>query len=278
MKICDYCNGLCRKSFKELLKIALSTVGIIGSVSTIIIRGGLPLYLSILVLVVVILGYVIGKAMAKLRGDIPIINLSARVLRCALPEDLEQIAKLQTQFYPNDAVPFNKYKEWYEANPSGFFVMEDEEKGIVGHITMLAVREPILRKYKMGVIKETDIEGSDLFGIKERDQIDHIYVESVICAAEFKMAFSEAVARSFDSMMAIFADYKNLKTVYAMAATDRGEGLLNRFAFEEIGTADERKDKHKMCQIAFPKFIERLNKLESRLEITALKKGLDRSK
>jgi hypothetical protein len=207
-------------------------------------------------------------------------------IREAQVSDLEEITKIQRSFYPSDAVPIEVYREWYSANPDGFFVIEatltnndgSEHKEIVGHLTFLAIKDEMLERYKIGQIRETAIGSKDLFRSSEKSLIKNIYIESVIVKRAHRRQGVFCLIRMLKTMIVSFCDEGIAEKVYAMAATDDGIRMLKGMGFSIFVHRDMREkrlDGHEMYECDFKDFMKVVIDRETKHEINMLRR--DRS-
>ncbi|PYS93730.1 MAG: hypothetical protein DMF64_03925 [Acidobacteria bacterium] len=175
-------------------------------------------------------------------------------IAAATPEDVAWIARLEVDMYSaRDAVPEHILKEWYNSNPDGFSVIKRKGRNI-GHIDILPLRPATLQKFIDGSIVEKDIRGDDLYSPEERDAIQDLYVESVAFLSIQGRATSRAVQyllSNFISLVSRLCNPANVKNIYAIAATLRGNRFLTRLSFTNAKRAKDRVDQHDLFAIKF---------------------------
>ncbi|TWT94470.1 hypothetical protein [Stieleria varia] len=201
-------------------------------------------------------------------------------VREAMESDLVEIAKLQASFYPDDAVPVELYKEWYDVNQDGFFVIEArtidsnglESKELVGHFTLLAIKDDCMELYREGDILETGIRHYNLLSDKEKDSIKSIYIESIIIKKAHRRHAMFCIVRMLRTMICHFCNPDVVEKVYAMAATQDGEKTLLGLGFTLVGRKNrkQRLDKHEMYESDFSSFLANIIDRESKHEVNML--------
>lgn len=211
------------------------------------------------------------RRMASIVGP---INFPTYQVRYATRDDLNEIAELQASFYAKDAVPLHRYKEWYSVNPDGFFVIEmtTPKKELIGHFTLLAIKNDRMEAYKAGAIKETDILKYDLFSPAEKSTIKDIYVESIIIKKEHRRHAIPSLIRILKTTILSFCDPEIVEKVYAMAATLDGKKTLRGMNFSLIDTpvGHKRLDEHEMYEADFTAFMTALERQELSCEMRLL--------
>lgn len=264
------------------LKIISSGIGVISGALGILTAEGNWRTISICALLIIIslalystLNKLLRHHFTTVIGEMPPPRYSIREARIT---DLQGVADLQESFYPDDAIPVNLYKEWYEVNPDGFFVIESkttskdgfELKELVGHFTFLAIRDECLNLYREGEIREKDIRHYSLLG--PDDVIKNIYVESVIVKKAHRRHAMFCLVRMLKTMVCNFCDPEVVERVYAMAATRDGEKTLRGMGFTQVTRARlaERLDGHEMFECDMAQFMKTLIDRETKHEINML--------
>ena len=179
-------------------------------------------------------------------------------------EDIEWIAQLEAEMYRgSDVVSVEILKEWYAANPTGFFVIKTTNCERVGHIDILPVRSRILRLFIEGALLERDIRGDSLYSPGERDSIRELYIESLaICVSgRCKIAALRALVLNLPSLLCKIAAPENIETVYGMAATKPGEQMMEHLGFQRVLKGEERKDGHPVFSIRFKNLMENISRI-----------------
>jgi len=208
------------------------------------------------------------------------LNFPTYQVRYASKADLNEIAAMQAQFYPNDAVPLQRYKDWFSVNPEGLFVIEmtSPKKDLIGHFTLLAIKNDRMEAYKSGLIKETDILGCDLFDPQQKSKIKNIYVESIIIKKEHRRHAIPNLIRILKTTVLSFCDPAVAERVYAMAATTDGKRTLRGMGFNVVDcpAGQKRVDNHEMYETTFPEFMAALERQELNCEMRLLSRPQSR--
>ena len=101
-----------------------------------------------------------------------------------------------------------------------------------------------------GQIKEIDIPGTSLYSIDEMWKTKILHVGSVIIASnkthEHRVAAVRFLLAQFITLIKSFTRPDNIQYVYAIAATEEGQDLLNLLSFDVDSKAEERIDKHNL--------------------------------
>ncbi len=231
-----------KRLITEVLGIFLAIAGLVGVVVQLVTTPGRLGWGSLLFLFVVLtlLGlwlvlYSMWKRHRTSRA-LPQINqlddlcIGYRVTP-ATTEDIDWIARQEQEVYvTGDAVPRHVLAEWYEANPSGFSVIKMPNGERIGHLDILPVRPKTLAKFIEGNIVERDIRGDSLYSSAERAQIRDLYVESIAVLPPKKFSNAPAILcilTTFGSVIGRICEPTSAESVYAIAASKSGEGLLD---------------------------------------------------
>ncbi len=68
--------------------------------------------------------------------------------------DIEWIAEQEACcFSSEDAVPLETLKDWYNSNPTGFFILEKNDE-IIGHIDFLPIKPATMKRLSAGTLTE----------------------------------------------------------------------------------------------------------------------------
>lgn len=260
-----------KSTFNEYLAIVSSTFGIVGSVIGMLKP---PENLTAIVFGVTLLASLTfayltfrKKYFTDHVGDTKVVSYQ---ISKATRAHLLEIAEMQKKYYKRDAVPLEKYQEWYDANPNGFYVVHwkklNDDKILVGHITFISIKKSLLDLYKKGRVLETDISGEDLYKPTDTTEIDNIYIESIILDKSHRSGAKLELYRLLPTMVERYAGTAQIDQVYAMAATEAGSKLIDRFGFENIQPIDgnKRKDGHQMYQCKYDKFLLVLRENQNR--------------
>ena len=208
----------------------------------------------------------------KRRAAVGSLDFPTYQVRYAARDDLKEIFALQKHFYSEDAVPIERYKEWYAANPDGFFVIEmtSPKKQLIGHFTLLAIKSDRMTAYKAGKIREADILGCDLFGPELKSKMKEIYVESLIIKKEHRRYAIPNLIRILKTTILSFCDPLVVESVCAVAATADGAKTLRCMHFEVLDSEHKRLDGHEMYRANFANFMVELEQHERNCEMRLL--------
>ncbi|RPI97929.1 MAG: hypothetical protein EHM32_00480 [Spirochaetales bacterium] len=169
----------------------------------------------------------------------------------------EQEAK---RFSGIDVIPEALLREWHSRNPTGFFLITDEDGRRAGYITILPVRAETLRLFLGGSIVERQIRADAMYSADERELIRDLYVESIVInlSGRARAAALLALAVNFVSMIELICDIDKLNHVYAIAATTPGVNLLRRLGFSVVQKEVERKDGHVLFSVEGKTLMDRI--------------------
>jgi len=185
-------------------------------------------------------------------------------IEAATPEDIQWIAKFEVEMYSvNDAVPLRILSEWFQQNPTGFWILKHKDLP-VGHIDILPVKAEIFQNFILGVIGERDIRGVDLYSPREKGLIRSLYVESVAISPSNGHTRAQAVnlllSKFFDLVNHI-AESSQVTEIYAIAATTAGQRFLNRLGFSLAKRGADRKDQHDLFRVELSQLTDRFGKI-----------------
>src|SRR5450432_1203879 len=103
----------------------------------------------------------------------------------ATRDDVEWAADLAKRIYRgNDIIPKDLMLEWYDKNPTGFFVIQSTDGERVGNLDLLPVKPATLNRFIRGEITERNITGDCLYSPAEAGEIRDLYVESFVSILE----------------------------------------------------------------------------------------------
>lgn len=191
----------------------------------------------------------------------------------ATKRDIEWTIQLRNECYAGEALSKDTLIEWFDANPKGFSVIKEKGGSRVGHLDLLPIRPRTRDALIEGKITEGEIRGDSLYSERERDDVTDIYCEGIIIqapkgtptgAAEMVKAVAmRSVLFNITAVLERIANPKNLKFVYAIAASDSGRDVLEHLGFEVQSVAEHRKDKHDLFQIEYGVLLDKVEKLIS---------------
>lgn len=172
--------------------------------------------------------------------------------------DIKWIHQLETAVYSGiDVIPERVLEEWFEANPSGFYIVRNLTGEPVGHIDLLPVRPQVLKKFLNGQIIEKELCGRDLYSPAERNTIEDIYVESLalLLPLRKRAAALKVLSGCLGHLIENVADRNAVKNLYAIAASVQGETIMKKLGFNNISSGTERKDGHKLFTAEAARFL-----------------------
>jgi N-acetylglutamate synthase-like GNAT family acetyltransferase len=174
----------------------------------------------------------------------------------ATPDDLDWIFRLEIEAYSAQyAVARRTLEQWYGCNPDGFSVFTINGRRI-GHLTILPLRPTILESFAQGTIEEQELNAASLYTPGEKQLVRNLYFESIItdsggAPATLPIKALTCVAREFVPLISRISEPANLENVYALAASGRGERLLEGLGFERVRSDRERADKRTLYAASF---------------------------
>jgi hypothetical protein len=173
-------------------------------------------------------------------------------IRRATQSQLRWIASAENMFFNTDIQnQYTTLSRWYKANPHGFFVVIQGGE-VIGSLVVVAIKEPKLSQFLKGNIKEEDIEGIDIYSEGEAKNATSIYIESLMIAVVDAEQRSNIFLRIFNTHANLLNDvynYSAIKIMYALAASDISEALLNKAGKDLHLVSSDRKDGRKMYSI-----------------------------
>lgn len=160
-------------------------------------------------------------------------------------DDVRWAAALAASVYVgDDVIPESLMLGWFAANPDGFSVIKNASEERVGNLDILPVRPDALQALIAGSKLEIEIEPADLFGPGERGGIRDLWLESVVCV---EPGAGRALCECWLELLGRLSD--RVRSVYAVAASGKGERLLGRLGFERAGLAADRRDRHDLYRL-----------------------------
>jgi len=163
-------------------------------------------------------------------------------------EDIEWIARLEAELFTGtDAIPEEVLKEWYSTNPTGFFIIKQNEER-VGHIDILPLRPQTFDLLLKGSLIERQIRGVSLYTPNERNLIKNLYIEcvSISLTGRAREVALLSLLSNISSMINKICPVENVDKIYAIAATKQGEQIMKHLGFTLAKQGEKRKDGHPM--------------------------------
>jgi hypothetical protein len=261
---------------KQAVGLFVAIAGFIGSVLSILVAPNSMQVISfgLLFVTVIVLGLflVFGNFWQKRKTERALADISHLPSQCATytveqanEDDVDWIAQLEADVYSKeDAIPRNVLREWYNANPLGFFVIRMNDGQRIGHIDVLPIKPRTLKQFLDGHIVERDIRGDCLYTPEERDLVKDLYIESVIIQPPKGYSGATAIVCLLSEFVPIartICDPYKVDKVYAIAASKAGAKLMGHLGFEIRDKGDSRKDAHTLFVARFSKVAENVSKL-----------------
>lgn len=248
------------------LGILVLIVGLVSSVISILVAPSNIQVISfalLLITTLVLAGWLIvrpilqkrkaDRALAGVQGLVS--ETTDYIVEPANEQDIEWIAELEADVYSGiDAIPVQILKEWYKANPSGFFVIRMKNGPRIGHLDILPLRPDTMKQFLAGEIIERDIRGDCIYGVNEKDLIKDLYVESIIIRPLKGYSGAKAITCLLSNFVPIannICNIQNIEYVYAVAASRAGAQLMTHLGFELQKGSDKRKDRHNLFVARF---------------------------
>ncbi|GAB3910037.1 hypothetical protein GCM10028803_48990 [Larkinella knui] len=193
-----------------------------------------------------------GKSTADSKSETPCsthgLSDSIYKIKPATYDDIRKIFSIASTVYTGiDVIPYKTMLAWYEKNPCSFYVIVNEDGDVVGNIDILPLKEGTLRQFLDGDMIERQILDDSIWGIDEKENIDYLYVESVVNLAG-KVALLELIRNISEIFMNFDCDVKSIKKVYCISASPQGQRLIERFGFKEYKNSSSRRDKHSVFE------------------------------
>jgi hypothetical protein len=236
----------------DLKKILGPLVGTIAFVSAVASIWVLPLPMRVLsgvcifVALLAVGGYGLCSRWFK-RDPIPTVKPAGCAVTPAGQEDIRWIAQLEAEFYSEeDAIPEHVLQGWYGVNPDGFFIIRGKNGERVGHLDILPIRPRTLNGFLDGQILERDIPGDGLYTPKQKEQVQHLYIESLILLPQKEISASalRCVLSHLPQIIGAVCNPGKLQQVYAMPVSKRGKRLAESLGFQVRCHHESRKDHH----------------------------------
>ncbi len=201
----------------------------------------------------------------------------------ATPADLDWIFQLQIKAYSAQyAIARKTLERWYGRNPDGFSVLTMNGRRI-GHLTLIPLRADALESLLLGKLVENEILEDCIHTPDQKDLIRNLYVESIILDSSLGLSklpikALTCLAHNFVPLMSRVCDPTTLESLYALAASGRGERLMKGLGFKQIQSGEARKDERALYAAGFASLKTNISKLyERRLRKAAVNQDLPSS-
>ena len=139
----------------------------------------------------------------------------------------------------------------------------------IGHLTIIPLRPNILESFVDGTILEPNIHGENLYTPQEKHLIRNLYVESIIIdspkgPSTLPIAAFARLARDFVPLMSRICDPSQLESIYALAASGKGERFMKGLGLVPVQSVQERADQRTLYVAAFGTLRARISELLER--------------
>jgi class 3 adenylate cyclase len=169
------------------------------------------------------------------------------MLRQSTLEEVDWIADLEARTYEEDATPGSVLRSWYRTNPNGFYVLHTESGEMIGHIDLLPLKPAGVTFLVSGSETDKWLTPDMLYPVEEAHLADAIYIESIIVKDKYNELKPKAlytILAGFESLIGRVGDTKNVKEIYGIATSAKGERLVRQLGFRLISRRSERADKY----------------------------------
>ncbi len=256
-----------RLSWKTAIVIFVAIAGLIIGLVSIPDTMRFTSFIILLLIVIVLIVWVsVPIILQKRRDSLPDITKELRYsINPAINEDIDWIATLEAKVYSShDAIPKHILKEWYDTNPSGFFIIKIRGGRRIGHIDILPIRPKTLSLFIEGGIEERDIRGDSLYSPQEKSLIKNLYIESVAISHPEGQSQASAVIyllSNFTQIARNIGELDNIDMVYAIAASKAGVSLMKRLGFNLVKSSKDRKNGHDLFAIRFMNLAQNISEI-----------------
>jgi hypothetical protein len=186
----------------------------------------------------------------------------------AKAQDITWTVQLRADCYSEeDALPEDLLQEWYSTNPNGFFIIKENNGPRIGHLDLLPIRPRTLKKFCHGKITERQILEDSLYSPEEKESITDLYIEGIIISPpEHYPQTANAVAmrtvlQSFGIIIETLCNPKNLRYMYAVAASQSGERTLKHLGFQLLQKGEDRVDSHDLYEAEYATVAQNVAKI-----------------
>lgn len=180
-------------------------------------------------------------------ADLDRLHPAAYRILPAREEDVRWAAALGARVYGgDDVIPEATMVEWFRANPNGFSTFWCGEAR-VGNFDLLPLRAAPLREFVAGRLLERHVRGADLFSVRETPAMCAVHFESIVIDPEFagsRSRMMKVFMLSYLRLLGRVCPLPQVESVYAIAASAQGTGVLRRLGFVSAGDAAGRLDGH----------------------------------
>lgn len=180
--------------------------------------------------------------------------------------------------FGKESLPRAGIESWRERNNKILVCLHDASNRVVGYFDLLPLSESFASRFIAGTVRERGIRGIDLLAVEDARRAAALYLVgfavcgSDICASGYHRRVVTLTVAAFDYLLECYPVPPE-RTVYALAATEKGRRMLERFGFSIVQRASERKDRTDLYALyattrSIQEVCKKLNPLRSRYSIT----------
>ena len=188
-----------------------------------------------------------------LSGERRLFNFTPKApftISAATEEDIRWAASMTRRVYSGlDVIPTKLMLEWFEANPTGFFIIKDRDGHRCGNLDCLPLKPDTLAHLLRGEMIEREIRGDSLFRPQESERIDSLYIESLV-ALRSPLAAYKAIM-NLPRLVARICAPGQIKKIYAAGASQNGIRLMKHLGFDRIECDTPKRDGHQVFAVSF---------------------------
>ena len=231
-------------------KTLLDIFGIVVNVAAIVIAATTESLLARIIAISVFLVFVglliFARVKPQKKPQVP-VNFHLERPLSILPANREDICwivqKAASVYKPLDVMPLNLMLEWFENNPTGFYIFKDGTGHRYGNLDILPIKPRFLQLLLKGTLIEREIAGDFLYKPVESHLIDSLYIESLVSD---RMFATYQCLMNVPSIVEGICEPAQVKAIYALEASQAGLNLIEDLGFEMIEDGSKRRDKHKV--------------------------------
>jgi hypothetical protein len=150
--------------------------------------------------------------------------------------------------YPGVApLPVERYEQWLLINPNIFVCLFGHDRRVLGYFDVFPLRGDFMNLLVEGRVGERDIRREHILRPRQASSASDLYLGGIAVAEPTAHAGKRNATMLLWALlnyMETFYTGNGSRSLYAEAATPEGEGLLQKFRFELVGSAKGRKDPH----------------------------------
>lgn len=147
-------------------------------------------------------------------------------------------------------------KEWYAANPNGFFIACTNSSNRIGCSIVLAIRPEPMMHFIAGEITKREIRREDLYPPEERHAVSDLYV--ALMMIKLSKLTSMHLAYRMLLMIERLCIPASIRNVYLNTATPIVERTVKLMGGSLIQKGNERADGLNLFRLNFPDSVRRV--------------------